>query len=81
MSDKPNTDEHYEEARDLAEAALEQYAKGHPKVGDKLAGEAVQIDRHAVEDLVEEMGDEPAATSGAHDPGDAVPPGVAPKAD
>ncbi len=72
MSEKPKTEDHYDEARDLAEAALDQYAKGHPRTGDKLAQEAVKTDRHAVEDLVEELGDEPAeagspATTGEAD--------------
>ncbi len=56
------TDENYEKARDLAEAALDKYAHGAPKEGDKLAGEAVKIDRHAVEELVEELDENAAAT-------------------
>lgn len=58
------TDDTYEKARDLAEAALGEYAKGDEKKGDKLAGEAVKTDRHAVEELVEEL-DEDAETTGA----------------
>ncbi len=58
------TDQTYEKARGLAEAALDKYAHGAPKEGDKLAEKAVQTDRHAVEELVEEM-DEDAKTTGA----------------
>ena len=58
------TETHYDEARDLAEAALEKYAKGDTKIGDKLAEKAVQIDRHAVEELVQDM-DEDAETTGS----------------
>ena len=50
-------DKTYDKARDLAEAALEEYAHGNAKKGDKLAEKAVKTDRHAVEELVEEMGD------------------------
>lgn len=60
----PETDEKHEKARDLAEAALGEYAKGDEKKGDKLAQEAVKIDKHAVEELVEDM-DEDAETTGA----------------
>ncbi len=58
------TDDHYDQARDLAEAALEQYAKGKTDAGDELAEKAVKIDRHAVEELVEDM-DEDAKTTGS----------------
>ena len=57
------TEEPYDKARDLAEAALEQYAKGETKAGDELAEKAVKVDRHAVEELVEDM-DEDAETTG-----------------
>ncbi len=57
----PPTDAPYEKARDLAEAALEEYAHGHLKAGDKLAEKAVKTDSHAVEDLVDEMGDDDTA--------------------
>ena len=56
------TEEQYDKARDLAEAALEQYAKGKTDAGDELAEKAVKIDRHAVEDIVEEMDKDAAAT-------------------
>ena len=63
MAEPPDdSDEAYEEARDLAEAALEKYAKGDTKVGDKLAEKAVQTDRHAVEEFVEEMDEDAKAT-------------------
>ena len=58
-----DTADTYEKARDLAEAALEEYAHGQEKAGDKLAEQAVKTDRHAVEELVEEM-DEDAETTG-----------------
>ena len=65
MTDKKDTTEaSYDKARDLAEAALEEYAHGDAKEGDKLAEKAVKTDRHAVEELVEEM-DEDAANQGA----------------
>ena len=60
MADK--TDETYDKARDLAEAALDKYAHGAPKEGDKLAERAVKTDRHAVEELVEEMYEDAAAS-------------------
>ncbi len=61
MADKP--DPTYDKAQDLAEAALEKYAHGDPKAGDKLAEKAVKTDRHAVEDLVADM-DEDAGKKG-----------------
>ena len=45
----------HEKARDLAEKALEEYAKGDKKKGDQLAEEAAKIDRSAVEEVVEEL--------------------------
>ena len=59
-----DTDDKYDKARDLAEAALGEYAKGDEKKGDKLAEQAVKIDKHAVEELVEDL-DEDAKTTGA----------------
>ena len=64
MADNKDTEATYDKARDLAEAALEQYAHGDAKQGDKLAEKAVKTDRHAVEELVDEM-DEDAANQGA----------------
>ena len=66
MPDKTQDDtgDKYEKARDLAEAALGEYAKGDEKTGDKLAGEAVKIDKHAVEELVADL-DEDAEITGA----------------
>ena len=63
MADE-KTGDTYDKARDLAEAALGEYAHGHDEKGDKLAEQAVQTDRHAVEELVEEL-DEDAAATGA----------------
>ena len=65
MADE-KTDESYDKARDLAQAALGEYAHGNEKKGDKLAEQAVKIDRHAVEELVEEL-DEDAEVTGAAD--------------
>ena len=50
----PASDRH-ERARELAERALEEYAKGDKKKGDQLAEEAARIDRSAVEELVQEL--------------------------
>jgi hypothetical protein len=57
------TDPSYDRARDLAETALEEYAKGDKKKGDALADQAVQTDRRAVGDVVNEI-DEDAQTTG-----------------
>ena len=45
----------HQQARDLAEQALEEYAKGDKKKGDELAEKAAQIDRSAVEEVVQEL--------------------------
>jgi hypothetical protein len=45
----------HEQARELAEKALEEYAKGDKKKGDELAEKAAQIDRSAVEEVVQEL--------------------------
>jgi hypothetical protein len=50
-----NQADRHEQARDLAEKALEEYAKGDKKKGDQLAEEAAKIDRSAVEEVVEEL--------------------------
>ncbi len=60
------TDGTYDKARDLAEAALGEYAKGDEKKGDKLAEQAMKTDRHAVEELVQDL-DEDAAVTGVAD--------------
>jgi hypothetical protein len=52
----------HEQARDLAEQALEEYAKGDKKKGDQLAEQAAKIDRSAVEEVVQEL-DEDAASN------------------
>ena len=57
------TDAKYDKARELAETALEDYARGDAKKGDQLADQAVQTDRKAVEDIVSDI-DEDAATTG-----------------
>ena len=53
-SDKDVAERH-ERARQLAEQALEEYAKGDKKRGDELAEEAARIDRSAVEEVVQEL--------------------------
>jgi hypothetical protein len=57
------TESTYEKARELAEAALDEYAKGNAKKGDKLADDAVQTDHKAVEDVVRDI-DEDCQTTG-----------------
>ena len=64
-AEAPGTDS-YDKARDMAEKALGKYAEGHPREGDQLADKALRTDRHAVEDLVEEL-NEDAAVTGAPD--------------
>ena len=54
MPEQEPQDKH-ERARDLAEQALERYAKGDRKQGDKLAEQAVETDRSAVEEVVAEI--------------------------
>ena len=56
-------DESYDKARDLAEEALGEYAKGDRETGAKLAKEAVKANRDAAEDVVHDL-DEDAATTG-----------------
>jgi hypothetical protein len=62
--DNAKQDKH-EQARDKAEAALDAYAKGDQRGGDKLADEAQKIDRDAVvevvRDLEEDAGSDPNA--------------------
>jgi hypothetical protein len=48
-------DTKYDRARELAEDALVEYAKGDQARGDKLAAQAVRTDRAAVEDVVREL--------------------------
>jgi gas vesicle protein len=45
----------YERARDLAEGAVEAYARGNQAKGQELAEQAVKTDRGAVEDVVREL--------------------------
>ncbi len=68
MPDDPKLDQNsHEKARDLAEKALDEYAKGDQAKGDKLAEQAVQIDRSAVEEVVQDL-DEDAGSD--HTPSD-----------
>lgn len=45
----------HEQARKLAEGALEKYAAGHPGEADRMVEKAKKIDRTAVVELVEEL--------------------------
>ena len=63
-SPEPGDEQKQERARDLAEQALEQYSRGDQKGGDRLATEAVKVDRKAVEEVVQEI-DEDLARNGA----------------
>jgi hypothetical protein len=53
----------HEQARALTEQALEQYARGHTREADDLVDQAKQIDRSAVEEVVQEL-EEDAAQRG-----------------
>ena len=48
-------DDKHEKGRELAEQALEQYAKGNEATGDKLAEEAVKTDREGAEEVVRDL--------------------------
>lgn len=54
-TDRDTPKDRHEQARMLAEQALEEYAKGDKKRGDELAEEAVRLDRSAVEEVVQEL--------------------------
>ena len=54
------SDDH-EKARSLAEAALEAFAKGEDKRGDDLAAQAAELDRSAVEEVVQDLDDDAAS--------------------
>ncbi len=56
-SQKPG-DARHETAWTLAERALERYAEGDAKTGDDLAGQAANMDRSAVAEVIAEL-DEP----------------------
>ena len=58
-------DERYDRARDLAEEALSEYAKGDNARGDKLAEQAVKTDRDAVADVVRELEEDARTTDQA----------------
>jgi Tfp pilus assembly protein PilF len=53
--ERSGADDRHEQARARAEEALEKYAHGDKNTGDKLAEEAVQMDRSAVEEVVAEL--------------------------
>jgi len=48
-------DAKYERARELAQDALTEYAKGDKTRGEQLTEQAVRTDRSAVEDMVREI--------------------------
>jgi len=48
-------DETHEQARDMAEEALEAFSKGKDKEGKTLVHKAAELDRSAVEELVEDL--------------------------
>lgn len=50
-----NKDRSYDEARRLTEEAMEAYAKGDPKQGDRLAEQAKRVNTEAVRDVVDEL--------------------------
>lgn len=64
MAEQTKQDNH-DKARERAEDALDAYAKGDQKAGDRLADEAQRINRDAVieviEDLDEDAGSDPNA--------------------
>jgi hypothetical protein len=60
VNDTKPGDARHEQARDLAEAALEQYRKGNRKQGDALAEQAADLDRSAVEEVVAEIDEDEA---------------------
>ena len=55
MAQKPQDDGSYDEARKLAEDALDAYAKGNPDQGDKLVEEAKSTNVEAVQEVVDEL--------------------------
>lgn len=55
MAKDPQDDASYEEARKLAEKALDAYADGDSKQGDKLAEQAKQTNVDAVQEVVDEL--------------------------
>ena len=65
MTEKTDTDPS-DKARDLAEAALGEYAKGDDEKGDRLAQQAIKIDKHAVEELARDL-EEDAEVTGVAD--------------
>lgn len=54
MAQKPQEGS-YDEARKLAEDALDAYAKGNPGKGDRLAEQAKDTNTQAVQDVVNEL--------------------------
>jgi hypothetical protein len=48
-------DRSYDEARKLTENAMDAYAKGNPKQGDRLAEQAKRTNTDAVRDVVDEL--------------------------
>ncbi|HQT77176.1 MAG: hypothetical protein B7Z80_06640 [Rhodospirillales bacterium 20-64-7] len=71
MARKPQNDASYDKARDLAESALDAYAKGNPQQGDKLAEQAKRTNVEAVQEVVDELeedkNDDPTSYVGSKD--------------
>jgi hypothetical protein len=55
MARNPQDDRSYDEARKLAEDALDAYAKGNPQQGDELAQQAKETNPEAVQEVVDEL--------------------------
>ena len=53
----------HDKGRELAEEALEHYAKGDQVGGDKLAEKAVKTDREGAEEVVRDLDEDAKATS------------------
>ncbi len=52
---QPEAKPRHDQARELAEKALDSYAAGDRKRGDELAEQAAQTDRSAVVEVIEEI--------------------------
>lgn len=69
MAETEKTDKH-QQARKLAEDALGAYAEGDQKKGDQLAEKAAQIDRSAVEEVVQDLDEDAGSNHDAAAPAD-----------
>ncbi len=55
-------DNTHDKGRELAEQALEHYAKGDQAGGDKLADKAVEIDPEGAKEVVQDLDEDAKAT-------------------